>query len=301
VPRGRIAVTRTAAVFGRLSTWAIDSVGSSRTAALIRIGLVFLIWARFSNELILYTHLQPAGVAFSLCYFVVTTAMLFGLWSRIAAAATAAVLFTLYYYGGHVQGHEPWTHHHVYLLAISTLVLTFTPCGRSYSLDRWLSVRRAEREGREPPAERGNLWGLRLIVVQLSALYFWTAFDKTQWGFLSGARMEQYAMHFYFGSTYPTWPGFHGAMLVCAWIVVLLEYALAFGMPFRRTRRWLILPGLLLHALFYVLLPVFTYSMTMWLLYLAYLDADCVHDVIERLSGRTQANRAVAQGRPGVS
>jgi hypothetical protein len=83
-------------------------------------------------------------------------------------------------------------------------------------------------------------------------------------------------------------------MLVCAWVVLLLEYALAFGMPFEATRRWLIVPGLTLHALFYILLPVGTYSMTMWLLYLAYLNADHVHEVIDRLQGKSGVAMAKA-------
>ena len=46
----------------------------------------------------------------------------------------------------------------------------------------------------------------------------------------------------------------------------------------------MVIPGLLLHSLLYVLLPVSTYSATMALLYLAYFDADAVHGVLERLS-----------------
>ena len=273
--------------------WAIDSEGSSRTSALIRIGLVFLIWARFSEELLLYKHMSVAGIAFSTSYFLVTTLMLFGVLCRLTVPATAAHIFFLYFYGGHLQGNEPWTHHHVYVLGIATMLLSFAPSGRSYSFDRWVVTRRAERDGIPAPPERGNLWGLRLIVLQLSALYFWTAFDKSHWGFLGGDRMEHYAMHFYLGSVYPSSPGFHELMVLCAWIVVLLEYALAFGMPFRRVRRWLIVPGLALHGLFYVLLPVATYSMTIWLLYLAYLDADFVHGVIDRMTGRPPVACAV--------
>ena len=51
------------------------------------------------------------------------------------------------------------------------------------------------------------------------------------------------------------------------------------------TRRWLVNPGLLLHAGFYVLLPIVTFSATMFVLYLAYFDADTIHSVIDRLSG----------------
>lgn len=277
----------------RAWAWAVHTEGSTRSAALIRIGLVLLIWTRFSEELLLFKRLVPTGLAFSISYFAWTTLMLAGLASRVSTLVVSAHVFFIYFYGGYVQGNEPWTHHHVYLLGWAAFLCALTPCGRSYSVDRWLAVRRAERAGRPPPPERGNLWGLRLIALQLSLLYLWTAFDKTNWGFLSGERMEQYAMYFYFGSVYPAWPGFHEFMLLLAWIVVLLEYALGVGLLFRRTRRWLVWPGLALHGLFYVLLPVLTYSLTMWLLYLALFDADRVHAVIERLNGHGAAGASV--------
>lgn len=270
--------------------WGVDAEGSSRSAALIRIGLALLVWTRFSEELLLFKHLSWAGLAFSASFFAWTTLMLAGLASRAASLAVAAHVFVIYFYGGYVQGNEPWTHHHVYLLGMATALLGLTPCGRSYSLDRWRELRRAERAGVAPPAERGNLLGLRLMALQLCVMYFWTAFDKTHFGFLGGERLEQYAMHFYFGSAYPAWPGFHGAMLLSSWVVVLLEYALALGLPFRRARRWLVIPGLALHALFYVLLPVSTFSLTVMLLYLAYFDADEVHAVLDRLQRPVSAS-----------
>jgi hypothetical protein len=274
--------------------WAVDTEGSSRSSALIRIGLALLVWTRFSEELILYKHLSWEGLAFSASYFLWTTMMLVGAASRLSALAVGAHVFFLYFYGGYLQGNEPWTHHHIYLLAMASCLCALTPCGRSYSLDRWLAVRRAERAGVAAPAERGNLLGLRLIALQLCVMYFWTAYDKAHWGFLGGERLEQYAMNFYFGSVYPAWTGFHELMLVMAWIVFVLELALAFGLPFRRTRRWLVIPGLALHACFYVLLPVLTFSLTVVLLYLAYFDADDVHDVIERLGGRPVSSALTA-------
>lgn len=269
----------------RLRDWAIGTEASSRTSALIRIGLVVVMWARFSEELLLFKRLGWDGLAFSASYFIWSTMMLFGIASRLATPVTAVHLLLIYFYGGHLQGNEPWTHHHVYLLSWSTLLLSLTPCGRSYSVDRWLAVRRAERAGVPPPPERGNVWGLRLIAIQLCLLYLWTAYDKTTYAFLSGQRLEAIFMYFYSGSVYPAWPGFGELMIVLSWIVVVGEYALGAGLLFPRTRRWLVLPGLALHAAFYVLLPVSTYSMTVWVLYLAFFDPDRVHGVIEQLSG----------------
>ncbi|WP_176480245.1 HTTM domain-containing protein [Mesorhizobium sp. WSM3859] len=167
---------------------------------------------------------------------------------------------------------------YTYLLAVAALLIALTPCDRSYSLDRYLAVTRAERTGVPPPAERGNLWGLRLIVVQLSVLYFFAAFDKSNHAFLSGARLEQIFLWFYAGSDYPS--GLAWLATLVSFGVVALEYCLAFGLPFRATRRDLVLPGLAFHAIIYVTLPVYTFSATMALLYLAYFDADAVDKVI---------------------
>ncbi|TGV64656.1 hypothetical protein EN792_068870 [Mesorhizobium sp. M00.F.Ca.ET.149.01.1.1] len=139
--------------------------------------------------------------------------------------------------------------------------------------------------GLPPRAGRGNLLGLRLIVVQLSVLYFFAAFDKSGYAFSSGARIEAIFLWYYAGSDYPAIPGLAWLATLVSLAVVALEYSLAFGLPFRATRRYLLLPGLAFHAIIYVTLPVYTFSATMVLLYLAYFDADAVDRVIARLQG----------------
>lgn len=275
--------------------WALHTEGSTRTAALIRIGLAVTAWVRWGSELLFFEVLSPFGFVLALAFFFATTAMFFGIGSRAATFATAVVTLVMYYFVGHALGRTPWTHHHTYLQAFATLLLACTPCGRSYSVDRWLTVREAEREGTAPPPERGNLYGLRLIALQLSVVYVFAAIDKTTLAFLSGDRLEHILALYYIGSDYPYGiPGFHSAMMLVAIATVALEYALGFGMLHPRLRRRLVIPGLLLHGSFYVLLPVQTYTATVAVLYLAYFDADAVHAIIDRLSGVT--GRATAQG-----
>jgi uncharacterized membrane protein YidH (DUF202 family) len=269
----------------RFADWAANSYGSSRSSALIRIGIAMLFWSRWAGELLLYKDQSVIGLLLSANFFIATTLLFIGYLSRFAAIWSGAVGLVMYQYFGHGLGNEPWTHHHIYLLAVAALLIGLAPCDRSYSLDRYLAVRRALREGRPPPAEHGNLWGLRLIVVQLSVLYFFSAFDKTSYAFLSGARLEHIFLWYYVGSDYPQIPGLPVLAMVTAFAVVALEYALAFGLPFRRTRRYLVWPGLAFHAVIYVTLPVYTFSATMMLLYLAYFDADEVDRVIRRLQG----------------
>ncbi|WP_167449045.1 HTTM domain-containing protein [Mesorhizobium hawassense] len=263
--------------------WAVGTEGSSRSSALIRIGLAMLFWSRWAGELLFYMDQSPIGLFLAANFFVATTLLFVGYQSRAAAVWTGAVGLAMYYYFGFQFGREPWTHHHTYLLAVAALLIALTPCDRSYSLDRYLAVMRAERAGLPAPAERGNLWGLRLIVVQLCVLYFFAAFDKSSYAFLSGARIEAIFLWYYAGSDYPA--GLAWFATIASVAVVALEYSLAFGLPFRATRRYLLLPGLAFHAIIYVTLPVYTFSATMVLLYLAYFDADAVDKVIARLQG----------------
>jgi hypothetical protein len=278
-------VRRAARGIARIASWAVDTEASSRSSALVRIGLALLLWARWGRELTLPGGHSPEFLLFACCFFVATTAMLLGVASRLATLATAALALFYHYYVGLVLGQGTLSHH-TYLLAFATFLCALTPCGRSYSLDRWWAVRRAEREGRPPPPERGNVFGLRLIALQLSILYFWSAFDKSGAAFLSGAGLERIVLFLYELEEVPQGAGFRAAAWLAGGAAPAFEYALAFGLLFARTRRWLLVPGLLFHGLIYVTLPVRTFSVTMALLYLAYLDPDAVHDAIDRLEGR---------------
>ncbi len=276
-----------ASLASRLIEWGTNAEGSSRPAALIRIGLAALLWARLANEMILYRDQSLTGLLLSLAFFIATTALLVGFHSRTAALCSGTIGFLVYYFGGEL-GRSPWVHHHTYLLSMAIILLALTPCGRSYSVDRYLAVARAENDNKPPPEERGNQLGLRLIVVQLTVLYFFTAFDKTNFAFLSGARLEHIFLYYYAGSDYPALPGFGVLAMLTAIVVTILEYALAFGLPFKATRRYLLPIGLLFHGVIYCTLPVYTFSATMVVLYLAYFDPDDVHTVIDRMQGRSQ-------------
>ena len=114
--------------------------------------------------------------------------------------------------------------------------------------------------------------------------------DKTSYAFLSGARIEAIFLWYYAGSDYPA--GLAWLATIVSFAVVALEYCLAFGLPFRRTRRYLVVPGLAFHSIIYLSLPVYTFSATMALLYLAYFDADAIDKIIARLQGIENAGTA---------
>jgi hypothetical protein len=262
--------------------------GSTRAVALLRILLVFLVWTRFADQLQPFRSMEPERWLVGASFYLSTTLLLIGYQTRVAALWTAATLVSFNYWFGLVRGVEEWTHHHTWLLAITAVFVATTPCGRSYSVDRWLAVRRAEQAGEPIPDERGPLWGTRLLALQTSYVYLMSAYDKTFWGFLNGDRLQHSLVYLYGSSDPVEWVGFEALCMVSAVSVVALEYVLPFGLWFRRYQPVLIPMGLVLHVMFYLILPVATFSGTMAALYLMYIDPEVVHRVIDRLHGQVQ-------------
>lgn len=262
---------------------------STRPIGLLRIALALIILARFAAELTFFNTLEASGLILCLLFFTVTIMMLAGYMTRIATACVAGSLFEIYFTGSYGNSVTQWNHHHVYLLMSATTLLACTPCDRSYSVDRYRALRNAERKGESPPPERGRLWGQRLIVLQLGALYFWTAVDKSDWAFLSGQRLEQILTWTYSGRPLEILLDFPFILAAISIVVVAVEYGLALGIFVRRWHRFVIPIGLTLHASFYVLLPVETYSITMMALYLTLPDPDSLHRFLDRLQGHATA------------
>ncbi len=245
--------------------------GSTRAAALMRIGVALLLWARFAGDLTPHEHIGAWPIA--IAFYLSTTGMLLGLFTRWSTAAAGLTLLYMVYIAGHAR-FEPWTHHHTTLLAHATALLALTPCGNSYSLDRWL----------DPSLEeRGPTWSTKLIAVQLSVLYLSTAYDKCSVAFLNGERLQHAFQTLYWGGDAVPWVGYAPLMAVSAVVVVALEFILPIGLWFRRAQPVLIPVGLALHAVIYLAVPVGTFSLTMAVLYLAYLDADAVHAALDRI------------------
>lgn len=273
--------------------WCTEHEGSTRAVGLLRIALAAIVLARYGREVGLFAA-DSAGSVFLAGYVYVLAAMMFvGLYTRVVTTLLAITLVVMYVVFGFGLGRSGWNHHHAYILMISVVFLTFTPCDRSYSLDRYLAVRRAEAEGLQLPAEYGRLWATRLIGLQMSALYFWTAVDKTDWAFLSGQRLEQILVWHYSGRPLEDvvlW----GPFLVAASVtVVVVEYLLPVAIHMRRWQPLAVPVAIAMHAVFYMFLPVLTYSITMIALYLVVVDPAAVHRFTERMQGHAPAPHRV--------
>jgi hypothetical protein len=264
--------------------WGADARGSTRPLGLMRIAIATIVFVRFGNELSLYQGDSLSFVLLGLAFFGLTSMMLVGYMAQAACAGVAVTLMMMHFIMGRMYGHAGWSSHHIYILVVSVSLLALSPCGRSFSWDRYRALAQAQ-DGHNIPPEYGDLWPQRLIALQLAALYFWTAVDKTNWLFLSGQRLEQAFTWPYTGRALEPLISLGAILPVLAIIVVVVEYVLAFAIFVRRWQAFVLPMGLALHAAFYVLLPVNTYSATMMVLYLALLDPDAVHRFLDRIQG----------------
>ncbi|MEZ4382598.1 MAG: HTTM domain-containing protein [Nannocystaceae bacterium] len=268
---------------GRLAAWALDVEGSTRPAALIRVGAVPLLWSCVGEHMSLARATSAAEAGVVALFYAASLAVLVGLRTRLATALTAAVLVHLHLAADAVPFARFFTHHHQALLTALFVLLVFVPAGRSLSVDRWLATRRAAERGAAPPAERGPLWALRLVALQVSAVYLWSVVDKLSPDFLSGARLERIAMELYAGSDLTEGTLFRGLLVAASWAALALEAALGVGLWSRRARRWLVPAGILFHAALFLALPVCVFSALMVLLYLAFAAPAAVDRAIARL------------------
>lgn len=257
----------------------VTNRGSTLPAAILRLGLPLLLWARFAREVHPMRHVgEWEWWALAVAFYLTTSLMFVGLWSRLTTALTGGVLVWMIFGFGVFGEHDDWAHHHTYAFVVPVLMLALTPCGASWSLDRWLALRRGDA-----PPQTGDLWALRLIGMQLSAMYLWAAYDKTHMGYLGGDRLEQILGTLYLGSDYPEGAWFGAVTATSATLSVLLEYALAVLPWFERTRAPILVLGVLFHAVIYWTMPVGTYSLTMILLYVVFFPPDAVATLLQRL------------------
>ncbi len=279
---------RAAELWRRFFTWALLAEGSTRPAAILRVGVVTLLWVKWADEFTLFRRTAPDERLLGLSFYASTLLFFAGAWTRFSGAWASLSAAAAYLYLGLYKGQrEAFVHHHTRLLLIATGLVALMPSGRSLSVDRHRAVARAASEGRPPPPERGPLWAQRLAAAQVSLLYFYAAVDKTRPAFLRGDRLEQIYAHVYGGSDYPTWPGFHALVVASAFATTALEYALAVGLWVPRWRRVLLPAGVAFHLALYYAVPVSTFSATMCLLYVAFLDPERVHAALDAWLGRS--------------
>lgn len=260
--------------------------GSTRPVALMRIGVGLIVWVRFADEVATFQATGPVTAVFGLGLLAFAALVIVGLFTRAALLGLTLFLGFGYFFLGGVLNVPGWHHHHVYLLMSVAALLLLSPSERSYSIDRLIRARHGEIL-----PEWGRLWPQALIGLTLSAIYFWAAFDKTDYAFLSGQRLEQTFVWTYSGRFLEDLLIRREFLILASILVVIAEYVLAFAIHVRRWHCVVLPAGIALHAAFYLLLPVDTYSVTMVLLYLSLLHPNSVHRFIDRLHDHATAPR----------
>ncbi len=251
------------------------------TMAIVRISTVAFIWCNWAMDFHLrMTFQDPLLLITATVFFTSTISVFFGLYTKLFKWLLFLVMSFIYFYLGFEYGYEPYTHHHRYILLFFTLIIALSTSERSLSIDAYLS-RRFPNNTRN--FDFGYSWPRYLLCIQTSALYFWTAFDKTSHAFLSGEKMEQFLMYIYFGSDYPIFPFFHLLCQIFSILTVLLEYALVVLLWIPKFRAITILSAMIFHALLYFILPVGTFTLSMWLLYLTFINPNRTKEVLLKI------------------
>jgi Vitamin K-dependent gamma-carboxylase len=280
--------------FGRLPT---------STLALVRVafGLVTLVFAAslapslgpfFHEDGIFPTRLPAAkwGVwtlldpftsdlavlAVFLALVVASVCLILGYRTRLAAAATFVCLMSL-------ERRNPFIFNSGHgLLRLISLYLMLAPSGASLSLDRLRTARDRFWEFPERAA-----WPLRLMQVQLSAMYITAAWDKLRGETWADGTAVSYALR--------DLPRFEAPSFVtntelistlATWATPVTELAIGVLVWNRRLRPWALAAGLLFHIGIALTIRVGVFSLAVFVLYVAFIPPETANALILRFRGR---------------
>lgn len=167
---------------------------------------------------------------------------------------------------------------------IITFYMMLCPSGAAYSLD-------ARREARRRGTEAEPLivpWALRLLQMQFCLVYFQSCVikcDGPSW--MDGTATHYVLFNREFGWFNLEWLGSYPLLVnFMTHYAILSEFALAFWLWFRPTRRWAALSGVLLHLGIRPVLNIPGFGELMCAVYLAFLDPDETMAVIRAIDPR---------------
>lgn len=189
------------------------------------------------------------------------------------------------------------------LIICMTFCLMFTPCGAAYSLD---ARKRPELRGRDREPIVAP-WGMRLFQLQISIVYFMTAFLKLAGKSWQDGSAIYYVLHNPELSRWFTWlADYPIAINILTFGTLLLELSLAFLLWVKPARMIVIFFGLLLHTgiMFTINVPVFgELCIASYVMFLAPDQLDLVLRILNPLKWRATANtpaRGLAPAKRGV-
>ncbi len=213
--------------------------------------------------------LEPSGTAVLLLYtalLVASLALAAGWHARLAAAVVFVALLSF-------ERRNPWVFNGGDgLLRIVAFYLMLSPCGAAVSVD---ARRRNPSAAWEFPLRAP--WALRLMQIQLSVVYIAGVWDKVQGAAWNNGTAVSYALRLTDIAGLPT-PAFlsHSPVVVNLLTYGTLATELGIGVLVwnRRLRPWVLLVGAAFHLSIGWSIRVGFFGLTMFVLYLSFLDPD---------------------------
>ena len=223
---------------------------------------------------------------FYLLLMVATLLSTLGLWTRVTSVAMAIGLVSLHHRNGLIL------HGGDTVMRVGALYVALAPSGASCSLDRIIAIWKGRIE-RKPV--KVSLWVQRVLSYNTALIYFTTFWQKfgfgTHWRDMTAtwypARLHEF-------DRFPV-PGFVNN-LPFVYFSTFFTLAVELGMGtlvfYRPLRKWILLGGVILHAMidYSMNIPLFSYLMVS--LYISFYDGEEVEAWAKRLGMRLGRFRA---------
>ena len=209
-------------------------------------------------------------------------ALLVGWHSRIAAVVVFVLILSL-------ERRNPWMFNSGdALVSIEALLLALSPCGAALSLDQ------RRRTGAFWSAQTRPNWPIRLLQVQFSILYLAAVQVKlTGQPWLEGTAVS-YVLRIEDMTRIPLpqWLVTNAlATNAMTWSVIAIELAVGILVWFPRFRSWVLSAGIVMHLLIDLTIQIGIFSYAMFVLYLAWVPAEWVRTLPDRLRQRRERYR----------
>jgi hypothetical protein len=293
------------------SRWVFDPIDTASMAALrVAVGLLTVAWT-LSMLPDAHTFLSRSGVQRGLPhydsgawsvqlgppYIVLAVLLLAGVglalgWrTRIVSVVVAVLLLA-------VQRRDPWVlNSGDLLLRELAFFVMLMPAGETWSLDARRRARRGLPERRRAP------WALRLVQLQVSALYLFSVWAKVRgvdWndGTAVGIALQLEDLQRF---TLPA--ALSTSLLVSAVLTyssLAVEASLAFGLWLPRLRYWVMAAGVGLHLGIEASLLIGFFSLAVISSYLAFVPPEHLRALVARVQALRAARAAPASARDPV-
>ncbi len=231
----------------------------------------------------LFSLLPKSGPALLVCGWIMVANGLMltaGLWSRFNAVCVFVWLVSIQH-----RNHLLFDGEDIFF-RLFAFYLIFLPVGVRWSVDAW-------RKKEPAPATAGSAWALRLIQLQLCAIYLSTVLlklDGEEW--LDGSALWYvFRLDDVYGRLpVPEWVTHSAPVLQLAgWFVILVEAWLVIGLWFRETRRFSIALGFALHLALELTMNLFLFEWLMMLALTSFLRGEEIEAIVRRLPFRKRA------------